>query len=155
MAKTFELRGGLVVASLILLTGVVGGLFIVLGPQATEKSPGVVHVGIRYVDERSLEFNQHGKTGPGAKIELINVAGEAAYTHDDLQIGRNLMPLKGLPDGPYSARLSAPGYQTREVPIIVEGRMINPPEDAEFQKGTHAAYNMIGIWFDPTGESSR
>lgn len=137
------------VAALIILTGIVGGLFIVLGPQATEKSPGVVHVGIRYVDERSLEFNKYGKTGPGATIELVNAEGTVAYTHENLNIGRNLMPLQGLPDGLYAARLSAPGYKTREVPVIVEGRMLNPPEDAMFEKGTHAAYNMIGIWFDP------
>ena len=33
MAKTLELKGGLVVALLLLLTGIVGTLFIVLGPQ--------------------------------------------------------------------------------------------------------------------------
>lgn len=152
MAKTFELKGGLVAALLIILTAIVGTLFIVLGPQATEKSPGVVHVGVRYSNEMSLEFNQHGKNGPGAKIELVAADGTIAYTHENLQIGRNLMPLKDIPNGPYSARLSAEGYQTREVPIIVEGRMINPPKDATFESGTHADYNMIGIRFEPVEE---
>lgn len=148
MTQTLELKGGLVVALLLLLTGIVGTLFIVLGPQATEKSPGVVHIGVRYANERSLEFNQYGKTGPGATIELVAADGKVAYKHENLQIGRNLMPLKDVPNGNYTARLSAPGYVTREVPIIVEGRMINPPKDAELEKGTVADYNMIGVRFE-------
>lgn len=153
MAKTLELKGPLVVVMLLVLTGIVGSLFIALGPKATEKSPGVVHIGVRYADEMSLEFNQYGRTGPGATVELVAPDGEIAYTHENLQIGRNLMPLQGIADGPHTARLSAPGYRTRKVPIIVEGRMINPPKDAEFERGTHADYNMIGVRFEP--ETSR
>lgn len=149
MAQTLELKGPLVVVLLLLLTGIVGGLFISLGPKATERSPGVVHIGVRYANERSLEFNQYGKSGPGAMIELVAPDGAVAYTHENLQIGRNLMPLKDVSDGSYTARLSAPGYRTREVPIIVDGRMINPPKDAELEKGTLADYNMIGVRFEP------
>jgi hypothetical protein len=148
MAKTLELKGGLVVALLLLLTGIVGTLFIVLGPQATEKSPGVIHIGVRYANERSLEFNQHGKNGPGATIEIVAADGKVAFTHENLQIGRNLMPLKDIPNGHYTARLSAPGYETRELPIIVEGRMINPPKDATLDDGSIADYNLIGVRFE-------
>ena len=148
MAKTLELKGGLVVALLLLLTGIVGTLFIVLGPQATEKSPGVIHIGVRYANERSLEFNQYGKKGPGATIEIVAADGKVAYTHEKLQIGRNLMPLKDIPNGHYTARLSAPGYETRELPIIVEGRMINPPKDAKLDDGSIADYNLIGVRFE-------
>lgn len=146
--KTLELKGGLVVALLILLTAIVGGLFIVLGPKATERSPGVVHIGVRYANERSLEFNQYGKNGPGATIELIAPDGRAVYFYENLRIGRNLMPLKDVSNGPYIARLSAPGYKSREVPIIVEGRMINPPRGAQLEDGTLADYNMIGVRFE-------
>jgi hypothetical protein len=148
MAKTLELKGGLVVALLLLLTGIVGTLFIVLGPQATEKSPGVIHIGVRYANERSLEFNQYGKNGPGATIEIVAADGKVAYTHKNLQIGRNLMPLKDIPNGQYTARLSAPGYVSRELPIIVEGRMINPPKDAKLDDGSIADYNLIGVRFE-------
>jgi hypothetical protein len=148
MEKIFEIKGGLVVALLLLLTGIVGTLFIVLGPQATEKSPGVIHIGVRYANERSLEFNQYGKNGPGATIEIVALDGTIAYTHQKLQIGRNLMPLKNSANGNYIARLSAPGYKTREVPIIVEGRMINPPKDAKLEDGSIVDYNMIGVRFD-------
>ena len=148
MAKTLELKGGLVVALLLLLTGIIGTLFIVLGPQATEKSPGVIHIGVRYANERSLEFNQYGKSGPGATIELVAADGKVAYTHENLQIGRNLMPLKNIPNGNYMARLSAPGYVSRELPIIVEGRMINPPQDAKLDDGIIADYNLIGVRFE-------
>ena len=148
MAKTLELKGGLVVALLLLLTGIVGTLFIVLGPQATEKSPGVIHIGVRYANERSLEFNQYGKNGPGATIEIVAPDGKVAYMHENLQIGRNLMPLKDIPNGLYMARLSAPGYLTRELPIIVEGRMLNPPKDAKLDEGSIADYNLIGVGFE-------
>ena len=148
MAKTLELKGGLVVALLLLLTGIVGTLFIVLGPQATEKSPGVIHIGVRYANERSLEFNQYGKNGPGATIEIVAADGKVAYTHEKLQIGRNLMPLKDIPNGHYTARLSAPGYETRELPIIIEGRMINPPKGAKLDDGSIADYNLIGVRFE-------
>ena len=148
MAKTLELKGGLVVALLLLLTGIVGTLFIVLGPQATEKSPGVIHIGVRYANERSLQFNQYGKSGPGATIEIVAADGKVAYTHEKLQIGRNLMPLKDIPNGQYTARLSAPGYETREIPIIVEGRMINPPKEARLDDGSIADYNLIGVRFE-------
>ena len=148
MAKTLEFKGGLVVALLLLLTGIVGTLFIVLGPQATEKSPGVIHIGVRYANERSLEFNQYGKNGPGATIEIVAPDGKVAYTHEQLQIGRNLMPLKDIPNGHYIARLSAPGYVSRELPIIVEGRMINPPKDAKLDDGSITDYNLIGVRFE-------
>ena len=148
MAKTLELKGGLVVALLLLLTGIVGTLFIVLGPQATEKSPGVIHIGVRYANERSLDFNQYGKSGPGATIEIVAPDDKVHYTHENLQIGRNLMPLKDIPNGHYTARLSASGYETRELPIIVEGRMINPPKNAKLEDGSIADYNLIGVRFE-------
>jgi hypothetical protein len=154
MVRTLELKGGLVVALLLVLTGMVGTLFIVLGPQATEKSPGVVHIGVRYTDERSLAFNQFGKTGPGARIEIVSPQGDIVYTHENLQIGRNLMPLQGIEGGEYIARLTAPGYQAREIPIIIEGRMIQPPKDMELERGSLADYNMIGVRFEPNGEES-
>lgn len=143
------MRGRFVVVLLLVLTGVVGTLFIALGPQATERSPGVLHVGVRYSNEMSIEFNQFGKTGPGALIELVAPDGEVAFTFENLNIGRNLVPLQNVPNGPYTARLSAPGYGSREVPVIVEGRMLNPPRDAELGAGTIADFNMIGVRFEP------
>ncbi|TVP80081.1 MAG: hypothetical protein EA353_04695 [Puniceicoccaceae bacterium] len=147
--ETLEIRGRWVVVLLLVLTGIVGSLFMALGPQATERSPGVVHVGVRYANEMSIEFNQHGRSGPGAMIELVAPEGGVVYTFENLQIGRNLMPLQDIPDGPYTARLSAPGYHPRELPIIVEGRMINPPRDATLETGTLADFNLIGVRFEP------
>ncbi|HBR93954.1 hypothetical protein QEH52_04885 [Coraliomargarita sp. SDUM461003] len=148
MSKTLELKGPIVVVALFLLTGIVGSLFIALGPKATERAPGIVHIGVRYANEMSLAFNQYGKNGPGATIELIAPDGSVVYTLENLRIGRNLMPLKDITDGPYTARLSAPGYHMREIPIVVDGRMINPPKGVQFEKGTHADYNMLGVRFE-------
>jgi hypothetical protein len=149
MMKTAEMKGPLVVGILLALTAVVGTLFMTLGPQATERSPGVLHVGVRYANEMSFEFNQYGKTGPGARIELADSAGSIVFTFDDLSIGRNLVPLQDVPSGPYTARLSAPGYETRELPVVVEGRMLNPQKDAVLPDGTIADYNMLGVRFEP------
>ena len=148
MIKTLEFKGSLVVSLLLMLTALVGGLFIVLGPKATERSPGVVHIGVRYANEISFECNQYSKNGPGATIELVTADNKVVYIYSNLRTGRNLMPLKDVADGPYIAKLSAPGYQTREVPIIVQGRMINPPKGAQLEDGTLADYNMIGVHFE-------
>lgn len=149
MMRTSEMRGRFVVLILFGLTAVVGTLFMTLGPEATERSPGVLHVGVRYANEMSFEFNQYGKTGPGAMIELVGPNGTITFAFEGLKIGRNLVPLQNIPSGPYTARLSAPGYRTREVPVIVEGRMLNPPRDANLEAGTIADYNMIGVRFEP------
>jgi hypothetical protein len=143
------IKGKYVALGLFILTAIVGSLFIYLGPRATKKSPGVVHIGIRYENEQSLAFLNYGKTGPDAKIEFIAPDGSIAYTFERLKLGRNLMPLQDLDNGPYSARISALDFQTVEVPIIVEGRMLNPPKDARFTPGTYADYNMIGVRFVP------
>ena len=79
---------------------------------------------------------------------IVEPDGKVAYTNENLQIGRNLIPLKDIPHGHYTARLSAPGYETRELPIIVEGRMINPPKDAKLEDGSIADYNLIGVRFE-------
>ena len=146
--------GGLIVICLIMLTGIVGSLFIYLGPKATEKSPGVLHVGIRYSNEHTVEFAQYGKKGPGAQIEFIAADGSVHYSADDLVIGRNLVPIVDLTDGLYTTRLSAEGFRTIEVPMIAQGRMLNPPKDIQFDHGTHADYNMIGVRFEPVSKSS-
>ncbi len=146
--------GKYVAIGLLILTSIVGGLFIYMGPRAIRKTPGIVHVGIRYSNEMSMAFTQYPSGGPGAKIEFIAPDSTVAYTFEGLKIGRNLVPIgpRILPSGPYTARLSAPGFRTAEVPVIIEGRMLNPPKDAEFAPGTHADYNMVGVRFEPIGD---
>jgi hypothetical protein len=148
-AKVFEPQGKYVAIGLVVLTAIVGSLFIYLGPKATGKTPGILHVGIRYANENSLAFTRYSKTGPGARIEFVAADGSIPHSFDNLKIGRNLVPIKNLTDGPYTARLSAEGFRTVEVPVIVEGRMLNPPNDAQFAHGTHADYNMVGVRFEP------
>jgi hypothetical protein len=141
--------GKYVVIGLIAFTAIVGSLFIYLGPKATEKTPGILHVGIRYANEHTMEFTQYSKTGPGALIEFIAADGSIPHTVERLAIGRNLVPISNLTNGPYTVRLSADDFRTVEIPMIAEGRMLNPPKDAEFMQGTHADYNMIGVRFEP------
>jgi len=141
--------GKYVITGLLVLTSIVGALFIYLGPKATQKTPGIVHVGIRYENEQSLAFLKYGKKGPDATIEFIAPDTSIAYTFESLKLGRNLVPLEGLENGPYTVRISAADFQTAEIPVIVEGRMLNPTKDAEFAAGTYADYNMIGVRFKP------
>ncbi|CAA6693663.1 MULTISPECIES: hypothetical protein [unclassified Lentimonas] len=141
--------GKYVVIGLILFTAIVGGLFIYLGPKATEKTPGMLHVGIRYANEHTIEFTQYSKTGPGARIEFIAADGSIPHTVERLAMGRNLVPISNLSDGTYTVRLSSDDFETVELTMIAEGRMLNPPKDAEFPHGTHADYNMIGVRFEP------
>ncbi len=147
-----ELKGKYVVFTLFLLTGIVGALFILLGPRATERSPGVLHLGVRYADEMTIAFTQYPKGGPGAMLELLNAAGEKVFAFENLKIGRNLVPIQGIPTGDYTARLTAPGYRTRELPVRIEGRMLNEIRGVEYARGTMADYNMIGVQFEPVPE---
>ena len=63
--------GKFVVFSLIVLTGIVGALFIYMGPKALQTNPGVFHIGIRYADEFGIEFTRYPKGGPGATLEIL------------------------------------------------------------------------------------
>ncbi|WP_269523548.1 hypothetical protein [Coraliomargarita parva] len=151
-----ELKGKYVALALLLLTGIVGALFIYLGPRATAKSPGVLHVGIRYADEFTLSFARYDKSGPGARIEFIDTYGRTVYAFEPLRIGRNLVPIEpeNLPSGTYTARVSAPGYSSVDLQVVVEGRMLNPAKGIPFPKGSHAAYNMIGARLEPVEATS-
>ncbi|MEM8866699.1 MAG: hypothetical protein AAGC73_00370 [Verrucomicrobiota bacterium] len=147
--KTIELKGPAVVILLLLLTAGVGSMFIYLGPKATEKTPGVLHVGIRYQNEGSIDFLRYGKKGPDARIEFIAADGSIPHRMDGLKIGRNLVPLENLEPGTYTARLSANDFRPIELKVVAEGRMINPLETAPIPAGAIADYNMIGVRFKP------
>lgn len=147
--------GKYVAIGLVVFTAIVGSLFIYLGPKATEKTPGILHVGIRYANEHQIEFTQYPKTGPGALIEFIAADGSIPHSVERLAMGRNLVPISNLTDGTYTVRLSSEDYMTVELPMIAEGRMLNPPKDATFAEGTHADYNMIGVRFKPAKRQNK
>ena len=153
--KAYSIPGIYVIICLLVLTAIVGSLFIYLGPKATEKSPGVLHVGIRYSNENTIDFARYGKEGPDARIEFINTKGIIDYSAGNLSIGRNLVPIKNLTDGPYRVRLSAEGFHTIELKMIAQGRMLNPPKNIQFEPGTYADYNMIGVRFDKIEAASK
>jgi hypothetical protein len=147
--------GKYVAFGLVLFTALVGSLFIYLGPKATEKTPGILHVGIRYANEHMIEFTQYPKTGPGAQIEFIAKDGSIPHRVERLAMGRNLVPISHLSNGRYTLRLSSEDYQSVELIMIAEGRMLNPPKDANFADGTHADYNMVGVRFVPLPGNGR
>ena len=85
--------GKFIVFALIVLTGVVGALFIFMGPKALQTNPGVFHLGIRYADEFGIEFTRYPKGGPGAVLEIIDSKGQIVERFDGLVMGRNLIPI--------------------------------------------------------------
>ena len=145
------ISGIYIVLGLLGLTAIVGSLFIYLSPRATGKSPGVLHVGIRYSDESAIDFMRYPRQGPGAKIEFISQNGALVYALDNLGLGRNLVPIKDLEEGAHTIRVSADGYRTVELTMVAKGRMLNPPETVQFEPGTFADYNMVGVTLDKAG----
>lgn len=124
--------GKFVVLTLVLLTAVVGALFVSLGPKALKTSPGVFHLGIRYADERSIEFTRHPKGGPGARLQIFDAKGHRVLEQKALQIGRNLIPLdrERLIDGAdYLLQIDAKGYKGLCIPATLSGRSMNPASE--------------------------
>ena len=146
MPNRFHLKGNLVVLLLLILTGSFGALFIILGPKATERNPGVLHLGVRYDDESAMRFARYGKSGPGARVDFIDSEEQTFYSVENLKLGRNLVPIgpDQLPPGLYTARITAPGYQATDISVETEGRMLNPQKDAPLPDNARADYNLIG-----------
>ena len=125
--------GKFVVFSLIVLTGIVGTLFIYMGPKALQTNPGVFHLGIRYADEFGIEFTRYPKGGPGATLEIISSKGELIGRFDKLIIGRNLIPIDSTQysSGNYLLRISANDYQLQSIPAQLENKTFSPTSDAQ------------------------
>jgi hypothetical protein len=124
--------GKFVVFALIILTSVVGALFIYMGPKALKTNPGVFHLGIRYADEFGIEFTRYPKGGPGAVLEIINSKGQSIERFEGLVMGRNLIPIDGtkFPDKTYSLKISANDYHAQIIPAQLENKTFSPTADA-------------------------
>lgn len=124
--------GKFVVFSLIVLTGIVGALFIYMGPKALQTNPGVFHIGIRYADEFGIEFTRYPKGGPGATLEIISSEGELIGRFDKLVMGRNLIPIDSTQysAGNYLLRISANDYQVQSIPAQLEHKTFAPTSHA-------------------------
>ena len=125
--------GKFVVFSLIVLTGIVGALFIYMGPKALQTNPGVFHIGIRYADEFGIEFTRYPKGGPGATLEIISSEGELIGRFDKLVMGRNLIPIDSTQysAGNYLLRISANDYKVQSIPAKLEHKTFLPIFDAQ------------------------
>lgn len=122
-------KGKFVVLALVLLTAVVGALFVTLGPKALKTSPGVFHLGIRYADELSMDFTRHPKGGPGARLQIFDAEGRQVLEQLDLPIGRNLIPLNReqlIEGADYLLQIDAEAYTSLYIPATLSGRSLNP-----------------------------
>ena len=125
-------NGKYIVFSLFVLTGIVGALFIYMGPKALQTNPGVFHLGVRYADEFGVEFTRYPKGGPGATLEIISSKGELVGRFDKLVMGRNLIPIDSTQyvAGNYLLRVSATDYQVQSIPAQLEHKTFSPTSDA-------------------------
>ncbi len=125
-------NGKFVVLSLFVLTGIVGALFVYIGPKALQTNPGVFHLGIRYADEFGMEFTRHPKGGPGALLEIIDSLGQTIERFEGLVIGRNLIPIDAsrLSQDSYLLRVSANGYHQQVIPAKLINKTLSPTMDS-------------------------
>ena len=125
-------NGKYIVFSLFALTGIVGALFIYMGPKALQTNPGVFHLGVRYADEFGVEFTRYPKGGPGATLEIISSKGELVGRFDKLVMGRNLIPIDSTQyiEGNYLLRVSATDYQVQSIPAQLVNKTFLPTSDA-------------------------
>ena len=137
------IKGKFVVLILIFLTAIVGTLFILIGPNVLDRSPGVFHLGIRYADELTVDFTKHPKGGPGAYLQIFDSNGKRVLKQGAMQIGRNLIPLdlEHLIDGEdFLLQIHANNYRPLYIPATLSGRSLNPaPEDTAqwIERGWH------------------
>ena len=153
--------GKFIVFSLIVLTAIVGALFIYIGPKALQTNPGVFHLGIRYADEFGIEFTRYPKGGPGATLEIISSKGELIGRFDRLVMGRNLIPIdsKQYNSGKYFLKISAKDYHLQIIPALLENKTFSPLLDSKTlnekndNKGTFYDFsfrdNLLGVRLYP------
>jgi hypothetical protein len=124
--------GKFIVFALIVLTGVVGALFIFMGPKALQTNPGVFHLGIRYADEFGIEFTRYPKGGPGAVLEIIGSKGQIVERFDGLVMGRNLIPIdtNKFQENTYRLKISSNDYHTQVIPAHLKNKTFSPTTDA-------------------------
>ena len=125
--------GKFVVFALIVLTSVVGALFIYIGPKAIETNPGVFHLGIRYADEFGVEFTRYPKGGPGAVLEVMNLEGQLIERFEGLVMGRNLIPIETskFHEDRYNLKVSAKDYYPQIIPAVLNNKTFSPTTDAK------------------------
>ena len=124
--------GKLIVLALIILTGVVGAMFIYIGPKALQTNPGVFHLGIRYADEFGIEFTRYPKGGPGAVLEIIDSNSQIVDRFDGLVMGRNLIPIDTtkFQENTYFLKISSNDYYSQIIPANLKNKTFSPTTDA-------------------------
>lgn len=144
-------KGKYVVFALFLLTGIVGALFIYIGPKALQTNPGVFHLGIRYADEFGMEFTRYPKGGPGATLEIVDKGGKLIEQFKGLVIGRNLIPIDSskLTEDEYLLRVLATDYHTQTIPAKLKNKTFSPMVDAiTLNEGSDSIESFYDFTFD-------
>lgn len=144
-------KGKHIVFFLFLLTAAIGAMFIYLGPKAIQSNPGVLHLGIRYSDEFTVDFTRFPKGGPGAVLEIYDLSGQIVQQHRDLSMGRNLIPIHSekYKDHLYTIKISAPSYKSVRIQAQNIHRTLIPAEDFVESEQILFEPNLIGVRLKP------
>ena len=140
-------KGKIIVFTLFLLTAVMGALFIYFGPKAIETNPGVLHLGIRYSDEFSVDFSRFPKGGPGAVLEIFDAKEQLIDRYENLPMGRNLIPISigKFKNQRYTLKISAHSYESIMIKANNEERVFRPAASQEQLDNLIFKPNLIGI----------
>ena len=140
-------KGKTIVFTLFLLTAVLGALFIYFGPKAIETNPGVLHLGIRYSDEFSVDFTRFPKGGPGAVLEIFDAQEQLIARYENLTMGRNLIPIstEKFKNQRYTLKISAPTYESITIKANNNERVLRPINSQQKLDNLIFEPNLIGI----------
>ena len=144
-------KGKHIVFSLFLLTAIIGASFIYFGPKALQTNPGVLHLGIRYADEFSIDFTRFPKGGPGAVLEIYDQNRILIDRHENLSMGRNLIPIdpKKFKDTLYSLHISSPSYKSVYIEVQNQNRILSARNNHTEKENVLIEPNLLGVRLEP------
>ena len=144
-------KGKYIVFSLFLLTAIIGASFIYLGPKALQTNPGVLHLGIRYADEFSIDFTRFPKGGPGAVLEIYDENQVLIDRYENLSMGRNLIPIdpEKFKHRLYSFHISAPSYKSVQIEVQNQNRILSAINNHTEKENVLIEPNLLGVRLEP------
>ncbi len=93
-----------------------------LSPIVTAKKPGHLYIGLRFSDERSVQFIDKNITNPLVTFEVFSgetgTTGTPLHHYEELRRGKNIIDLSDLPDATYLLHFQSEGY--RNLTITME-----------------------------------
>lgn len=130
------------------LLGALG--FMILGPIITEKKPGFLYLGVRFNDERSVQFIDKNITNPLTTLAFFpgdadSVPEEPTLQYDNLRRGKNIVDISSLDDGIYLLRFSCEGYSPLVVRMEKVGGDFMDTPAKQVPEGSRVLDQFVGV----------